>query len=55
MLARSRTASRRRGSDDGGEPDYIDLVLWDAKATFATEHLVKGQAAAFGGRMEPRQ
>lgn len=47
-------ASRRRGSDDG-EPDYVDLILWDAQAAFAAEHLVKGQAVAFGGRMEPRQ
>lgn len=45
-------ASRRRGSDD--EAFYVDLVLWDAQATFAVEHLIKGQAVAFSGRLEPR-
>ncbi len=45
-------ASSRRGSDD--DPIYIDLVLWDAQAAFAVEHLVKGQAVAFAGRLEPR-
>ena len=46
-------ASSRRGSDD--DPVYVDLVLWDAQAAFAVEHLVKGQAVAFAGRLEPRQ
>lgn len=34
---------------------YVDLVLWDAQAAFAAEHLVKGQAVTFTGRLEPRQ
>ena len=46
-------ASSRRGSDD--DPIYVDLVLWDAQAAFAAEHLVKGQAVTFTGRLEPRQ
>jgi len=45
-------ASSRRGSDD--DPVYVDLVLWDAQAAFAVEHLVKGQAVTFAGRLEPR-
>ncbi|MCA1698566.1 MAG: single-stranded DNA-binding protein, partial [Actinobacteria bacterium] len=45
-------ASSRRGSDD--DPIYVDLVLWDAQAAFAAEHLVRGQAVAFAGRVEPR-
>lgn len=45
-------ASTRRGSDD--DPIYVDLVLWDAQAAFAVEHLVKGQAVTFAGRLEPR-
>jgi single-strand DNA-binding protein len=45
-------ASSRRGSDD--DPIYVDLVLWDAQAAFAVEHLVKGQAVTFAGRLEPR-
>ena len=44
-------ASNRRNSD---EAIYVDLVLWDAQATFAVEHLVKGQAVTFAGRLEPR-
>ena len=40
-------ASSRRGSDD--DPIYVDLVLWDAQAAFAAEHLVKGQAVTFTG------
>ena len=27
---------------------------WDAQAAFAVKHLVKGQAVAFSGRLEPR-
>jgi len=46
-------ASSRRGSDD--DPIYVDLVLWDAQAAFAAEHLIKGQAVTFSGRLEPRQ
>lgn len=45
-------AGSRRGSDD--DPIYVDLVLWDVQAAFAVEHLVKGQAVAFSGRLEPR-
>ena len=45
--------STRRGSDD--DPIYVDLVLWDAQAAFAAEHLIKGQAVTFAGRLEPRQ
>lgn len=45
-------ASSRRGSDD--DSVYVDLVLWDARAAFAVEHLVKGQAVTFAGRLEPR-
>ena len=44
-------ASSRRGSDD--DPIYVDLVLWDAQAAFAAQHLVKGQAVTFTGRLEP--
>ena len=40
-------ASSRRGSDD--DPIYVDLVLWEAQAAFAAEHLVKGQAVTFAG------
>ena len=46
-------ASSRRGSDD--DPIYVELVLWDAQAAFAAQHLVKGQAVTFTGRLEPRQ
>ena len=45
-------ASSRRGSDE--DPVYVDLVLWDAQAAFAVEHLVKGQAVTFAGRLAPR-
>ena len=45
-------ASSRRGSDE--DPVYVDLVLWDAQAAFAVEHLVKGQAVSFAGRLAPR-
>ena len=45
-------ASSRCGSD--AEAIYVDLVLWDAQAAFAVEHLIKGQAVAFTGRLEPR-
>jgi len=46
-------ASRRRGSDSD-EAFYVDLILWEAQAAFAVEHLVKGQAVAFAARLEPR-
>jgi len=45
-------ASRRRGSDN--DVFYVDLILWEAHAAFAVQHLVKGQAVAFSGRLEPR-
>ena len=45
-------ASGRR--DRHADPIYIDLVLWDVQAAFAAKHLVKGQAVAFAGRLEPR-
>ena len=46
-------ASSRR--DRNADPIYVDLVLWDAQAAFAVKHLVKGQAVAFSGRLEPRR
>jgi single-strand DNA-binding protein len=45
-------ASSRR--DRGADPVYVDLILWDAQAAFAVKHLVKGQAVAFSGRLDPR-
>ena len=45
-------ASSRRDRD--ADPIYVDLVLWDVQAAFAAKHLVKGQAVAFAGRLEPR-
>ena len=36
------------------DPVYVDLILWEAQAEAAAEHLVKGQAVAFTGRLEPR-
>ena len=45
-------ASDRR--DRQADPVYIDLVLWEAQAETAAQHLVKGQAIAFTGRLEPR-
>ena len=45
-------ASDRRDRD--ADPVYIDLVLWEAQAEAAVQHLVKGQAVAFTGRFEPR-
>ena len=32
----------------------MDLFVWQAQATAAAEHLVKGQAISFSGRFEPR-
>jgi single-strand DNA-binding protein len=46
-------ASDRR--DRHAEPVYLDLILWQAQATAAAEHLIKGQAVSFSGRLEPRQ
>jgi deazaflavin-dependent oxidoreductase (nitroreductase family) len=31
--------------------EYVDLIVWEA----AAEHLVKGQAVSFSGRLEPHQ
>ena len=45
-------ASDRR--DRHADPVYIDLILWEAQAETAAQHLVKGQAIAFTGRLEPR-
>ena len=45
-------ASSRRDRD--ADPVYVDLILWDVQAVFAAKHLVKGQAVAFSGRLEPR-
>lgn len=44
-------------SDQRGERDqtiYVDLVLWERAAEAAAEHLVKGQAVAFTGRLKLR-
>ena len=45
-------ASDRR--DRNADPVYLDLVVWEAQATAAAEHLIKGQAVSFSGRLEPR-
>ena len=45
-------ASDRR--DRNADPVYLDLIVWQAQATAAAEHLVKGQAVSFSGRFEPR-
>ena len=46
-------ASDRR--DRNANPVYLDLIVWQAQATAAAEHLVKGQAVTFTGRFEPRE
>jgi single-strand DNA-binding protein len=46
-------ASDRR--DRHADPVYLDLIVWQAQATAAAEHLVTGQAVSFSGRFEPRQ
>ena len=46
-------ASDRR--DRHAQPVYLDLIVWQAQATAAAEHLVKGQAVSFSGRFEPRE
>jgi single-strand DNA-binding protein len=46
-------ASDRRDRD--AQPIYLDLILWQAQATAAAEHLVKGQAVSFTGCLEPRE
>ena len=45
-------ASDRRDRD--APPIYVDLIVWQAHATAAAQHLVKGQAVSFAGRFEPR-
>lgn len=46
-------ASDRRDRD--AQPIYVDLIVWQAQATAAAEHLVKGQAVSFSGRFDPRE
>lgn len=36
------------------DPLYVDLILWEGQAEAAAEHLVKGQAVTFSGRLEAR-
>ena len=51
-VATISVASDRR--DRHADPVYLDLIVWEAQATAAAEHLVKGQAVSFCGRLEPR-
>jgi hypothetical protein len=41
--------------DRSAEPVYLDLVVWEAQAKAAAEHLIKGQVVGISGRLEPRQ
>jgi single-strand DNA-binding protein len=52
-VATISVASDRRDRD--AQPIYLDLIVWEAQATAAAEHLVKGQAVTFAGRFEPRE
>ena len=52
-VATISVASDRRDRD--AQPVYVDLIVWQAQATAAAEHLVKGQAVSFSGRLEPRE
>ena len=52
-VATISVASDRRDRD--AQPVYLDLIVWEAQATAAAEHLVKGQAVSFSGRFEPRE
>ena len=52
-VATISVASDRRDRD--ADPVYVDLIVWEAQATAAAEHLVKGQAVSFTGRFEPRE
>ena len=52
-VATITVASDRR--DRNAEPVYLDLIVWEAQAKAAGEHLVKGQAVSFSGRLEPHQ
>jgi single-strand DNA-binding protein len=40
--------------DRSADALYVDLIVWEAQAQAAAEHLIKGQAVAFTGRFEPR-
>ena len=51
-VATISVASDRR--DRHADPIYLELIVWEAQATAAAEHLVKGQAVSFSGRPEPR-
>src|SRR5215213_1620458 len=51
-VATISVASDRR--DRHADPVYVDLIVWEAQATAAAEHLIKGQAVSFSGRLEPR-
>jgi single-strand DNA-binding protein len=51
-VATISVASDRR--DRASQPVYLDLIVWQAQATAAAEHLVRGQAVSFSGRLEPR-
>jgi single-strand DNA-binding protein len=52
-VATISVASDRRDRSAGAI--YVELVVWEAQATAAAQHLVKGQAVSFSGRFEPRQ
>ena len=52
-VATISVASDRR--DRNADPVYLDLIVWQAQATAAAEHLVKGQAISFSGRFERRE
>ena len=41
--------------DRDAQPVYLDLIVWQADATAAGEHIVKGHAISFSGRFEPRE
>jgi single-stranded DNA-binding protein len=52
-VATISVASDRRDRD--AQPIYVELIVWQAQAESAAEHLVKGQAVSFSGRFEPRE
>ena len=52
VVATVSVATDRRDRD--ADPVYVDLVVWEAQARAAAQHLVKGQSVAFSGRFEPR-
>jgi single-strand DNA-binding protein len=52
-VATISVASDRRDRSAGAI--YVDLVVWEAQATAAAQHLVKGQVVSFSGRFEPRE